>query len=151
ELISKLIKCGVIEKDEIVLDFFSGSATTAQAVLEVNAEDQGRRKFIMVQLPQSIDESHTAFKEGFKTISELGIERIRRAAKSIVNGQLSMINEKKAELEKIINGQLLMVNGQWMFPENVLIDEKAESLLAEINNCQLTIDHLDTGFRVYRL
>lgn len=83
ELISKLIKCGLVEKDEIVLDFFSGSATTAQSVLEVNAEDQGSRKFIMVQLPQPIDENHTAFKEGFKTISELGIERIRRAANKI--------------------------------------------------------------------
>lgn len=150
-LISKLIKCGVIEKDEIVLDFFSGSATTAQSVLEVNAEDQGRRKFILVQLPQSIDESHTAFKEGFKTISELGIERIRRAAKSIVNGQLAMVNEKKAQLEKLVNGQLVMVNGKWAIPQGLLIDKKAENLLKEINHLQFTIDHLDTGFRVYRL
>lgn len=80
ELISKLIKSGVIENNEIVLDFFSGSATTAQSVLEVNAEEQGNRKFIMVQLPQQIDENHTAFKEGFRTISELGIARICRSA-----------------------------------------------------------------------
>lgn len=137
--------------DGICLDFFSGSATTAHAVMQLNAEDGGKRKFIMVQLPEATDEKSEAYKAGYKNICEIGKERIRRAAKSIVNGQLSMINEKKAELEKIINGQLLMVNGQWMFPENVLIDEKAESLLAEINNCQLTIDHLDTGFRVYRL
>lgn len=83
ELISKLIKAGIIRENEIVLDFFSGSATTAQSVLEVNAEDQGRRKFIMVQIPQPIDESHTAYKEGFKTISELGIARIRKAANKI--------------------------------------------------------------------
>lgn len=150
-LLSRMLTLANLEKDSIVLDFFSGSATTAHAVMQLNAEDAGNRKYIMVQLPEVTDEKSEAYKAGYKNICEIGKERIRRAAKSIVNGQLAMVNEKKAELEKIINGQLLMVNGQWMFPENVLIDEKAESLLAEINNCQLTIDHLDTGFRVYRL
>ena len=105
----------------------------------------------MVQLPEATDEKNEAYKAGYKNICEIGKERIRRAAKSIVNGQLSMVNEKKAELEKLINGKLIMDNGQWKFSEGLLIDEKAESMLQEINRLQFTINHLDTGFRVYRL
>jgi adenine-specific DNA-methyltransferase len=82
-LISKLIKSGLINDDEIVLDFFSGSATTAQSILELNAADMGRRKFIMVQIPQIIDENHIAFSEGIKTISQLGVERIKRVSTKI--------------------------------------------------------------------
>ena len=82
-LISKLIKSGLINDDEIVLDFFSGSATTAQSILELNAEDMGIRKFIMVQIPQIIDENHIAFSEGIKTISQLGLERIKRVSTKI--------------------------------------------------------------------
>ena len=65
--------------DAIVLDFFSGSATTAQAVMQQNAEDGGHRKFIMVQLPESCDEKSEAYKAGYKNICEIGKERIRRA------------------------------------------------------------------------
>jgi adenine-specific DNA-methyltransferase len=67
----------------IILDFFSGSATTAHAVMQLNAEDGGRRKFIMVQLPEETDEKSEAFKAGYKNICEIGKERIRRAAKKI--------------------------------------------------------------------
>jgi adenine-specific DNA-methyltransferase len=69
--------------DEIVLDFFSGSATTAHSILKLNAEDNGERKFIMVQLPEITDEKSYAFKAGFKTIAEIGKERIRRAGNKI--------------------------------------------------------------------
>jgi adenine-specific DNA-methyltransferase len=68
---------------EIVLDFFSGSATTAHAVLRQNAEDGGNRKFIMVQLPETTDEKSEAYKAGYKTIAEISKERIRRAAAKI--------------------------------------------------------------------
>jgi len=139
------------DKNFLVLDFFSGSATTAHAVMQLNAEDAGNRKYIMVQLPEVTDEKSEAYKAGYKNICEIGKERIRRAAKSIVNGQLAMVNEKKAQLEKLVNGQLVMVNGKWAIPQGLLIDEKAENLLKEINHLQFTIDHLDTGFRVYRL
>ena len=71
------------DKDSIVLDFFSGSATTAHAVMQLNAEDGGHRKFIMVQLPEETDDNSEARKAGYKTISELGKERIRRAGKKI--------------------------------------------------------------------
>lgn len=68
---------------EIVLDFFSGSATTAHAVMQLNAEDGGHRKFIMVQLPEKCDEASEAYKAGYKTICEIGKERIRRAGDKI--------------------------------------------------------------------
>ena len=69
--------------DDIILDFFSGSATTAHAVMQLNAEDQGNRKYIMVQLPEATDEKSEAYKAGYKNISEIGKERIRRAAQKI--------------------------------------------------------------------
>lgn len=69
--------------DEVILDFFSGSATTAHAVMELNAEDGGCRKYIMVQLPEPCDEKSEAYKAGFKNIAEIGKERIRRAGKKI--------------------------------------------------------------------
>lgn len=69
--------------NDVVLDFFSGSATTAHAVMQLNAEDNGNRTFIMVQLPEPCDEKSEAFKAGYKTIAEIGKERIRRAGKKI--------------------------------------------------------------------
>ena len=71
------------DEDSIVLDFFAGSATTAHAVMQLNAEDSGNRKFIMVQLPELCDEKTEAFKAGYKTIAEISKERIRRAAAKI--------------------------------------------------------------------
>lgn len=70
-------------KNDIILDFFAGSATTAHAVISLNAEDNGNRKFIMVQLPETCDEKSEAYKAGYKTIAEIGKERIRRAGKKI--------------------------------------------------------------------
>lgn len=71
------------DKESIILDFFSGSATTAHAVMQLNAEDGGNRKFIMVQLPEKCDEKSEAYKAGYKSICEIGKERIRRAGKKI--------------------------------------------------------------------
>ncbi|MEW6520101.1 MAG: site-specific DNA-methyltransferase [Thermodesulfobacteriota bacterium] len=75
--------CGLIKKNDLVLDFFAGSAVSAHAVLDLNQEDGGNRKFIMMQLPESCDEKSEAFKAGYKTIAEIGKERIRRAGKKI--------------------------------------------------------------------
>ena len=84
KLISKLILSATrIDKDAIILDFFSGSGTTAQATLQVNASDKGNRKFIMVQLPEVCDETSEAFKAGYQTIAEISKERIRRAGTKI--------------------------------------------------------------------
>lgn len=80
--ITRLLQIGT-SKDSLILDFFSGSATTAHAVMKLNAEDGGKRKFIMVQLPEVTDEKSEARKAGYKTICEIGEERIRRAGRKI--------------------------------------------------------------------
>jgi adenine-specific DNA-methyltransferase len=112
-----------MEDGDIVLDFFAGSCTTAHAVMQLNAEDGGNRKFVMIQLPEKTDEDSEAYKAGYKTIADIGKERIRRAAK-MINDELLMMNEKNA---------------------------KKEPQLFE-NNSPLTIHNspLDTGFRVYK-
>ncbi|MGI6412337.1 MAG: site-specific DNA-methyltransferase [Syntrophomonadaceae bacterium] len=74
----------VPDSNAIILDFFSGSATTAHAVMQLNAEDGGNRKFIMVQLPEPCDEKSEAYKAGYKTVAEIGKERIRRAGRKIL-------------------------------------------------------------------
>lgn len=89
--------------DDIILDFFSGSATTAHAVMQLNAEDGGRRKFIMVQLPEKCDEKSEAYKAGYKNICEIGKERIRRAGEKILKEQLannnSTLNSPNSKLD----------------------------------------------------
>jgi len=91
QLIKYLVQTFTNKKD-IILDFFSGSATTAQAVIEQNEEDHGTRKYILVQIEEKCDPDGEAFKAGFKTICDVGKERIRRAGKQILSagGQLSM-------------------------------------------------------------
>ena len=91
-LIAKLVQSVTAEED-MILDFFSGSATTAHAVMQLNAEDKGHRKFIMVQLPEATDEKSEAYKAGYKTICEIGKERIRRAGQKIRNEQLGIRND----------------------------------------------------------
>lgn len=120
-LIKFLIKIAT-NKSDLVLDFFSGSATTAHAVMQLNAEDGGRRKFIMVQLPEPCDEKSEAYKAGYKNICEIGKERIRRAGAKI-----------KEDLG--LRGKEL---------------GKAEQLSLTPNPCILT-PNLDTGFRVLKL
>jgi adenine-specific DNA-methyltransferase len=104
-LIKRLLSL-VVEPNDIILDFFSGSATTAHAVMQLNAEDGGNRKFIMVQLPEPCDENSEAFKAGYKTIAEIGKERIRRAGKKIVDelkkkNQQTKLGEKPVEASKL--------------------------------------------------
>ena len=77
-LINQSISGELINEDEIILDFFAGTGTTAQAVFELNKEDELNRKFILVQLPEQIDPKSDAYKEGYKTIADICKERIRR-------------------------------------------------------------------------
>ena len=84
-LINPLVRVGTPEKNDIVLDFFSGSSTTAHAVIQLNAEDNGNRKFIMVQLPEVTDQKSEAYKAGYSNICEIGKERIRRAGEKILS------------------------------------------------------------------
>ena len=93
-LLEKIIKIGT-KKDDIVLDFFSGSATTAHSVMQLNAEDMGNRQYIMVQLPEMTEENSEAFRSGYVNICEIGKERIRRAGEKI--------KEENAEKEGIEN------------------------------------------------
>ena len=87
------------EKEDIILDFFSGSATTAHSVMQLNAEDGGNRKYIMVQLPELCDESSEAYKAGYKNICEIGKERIRRAGKKIKSDEsLPLENREKLDI-----------------------------------------------------
>jgi adenine-specific DNA-methyltransferase len=83
-------------KDDLILDFFSGSATTAHAVIQLNTEDGGNRKYIMVQIPEKTDTSSEAYKAGYKNICEIGKERIRRAGKKILEE-----NRDKPGIEKL--------------------------------------------------
>ena len=82
-LIVDFIRIG-LNKDDIILDFFSGSATTSHAVMQLNAEDDGNRKYIMIQLPEITDVKSEAFKAGYKNICEIGKERIRRAGDKVL-------------------------------------------------------------------
>ena len=75
----------VTDRDSVVLDFFSGSATTAHAVMNRNAQDRGSRRFIMVQLPEPIDQSDAAYRKGYRTICEIGKERIRKAGDALIS------------------------------------------------------------------
>lgn len=98
ELIKSMLYL-VSKECDIILDFFSGSATTAHAVMQLNAEDGGNRKFIMVQLPEKTDEKSEAYKAGYKNICEIGKERIRRAGKKIKEE-----NKDKEGIEKLDTG-----------------------------------------------
>ena len=95
-----LIKALILQattQDSIILDFFSGSATTAHAIMQLNAEDGGHRKFIMVQLPEPCDEKSEAYKAGYKNICEIGKERIRRAGEKILQSVTSGAGNSKGE------------------------------------------------------
>lgn len=91
----KFLMTIIADEDALILDFFSGSATTAHAVMQLNAEDGGHRKFIMVQLPEVTDEKSEAYRAGYRNICEIGKERIRRAGTKIA----AAAGEKAAELD----------------------------------------------------
>ncbi|MBZ0181769.1 MAG: site-specific DNA-methyltransferase [Melioribacteraceae bacterium] len=137
DLIKNLTKSNFTENN-IVLDFFSGSATTAHAVMQLNAEDGGKRKFIMVQLPEETEESSEAYKAGYKTIAEIGKERIRRAGKKIKEEFLDKYTKELEKINKELEQESLEGNDE-------LNEQKAE-LEAKIEH----IKKLDTGFRVYK-
>ena len=122
--IAKKLISTICRSDEIILDFFSGSATTAHAVMQLNAEDGGNRKFIMVQLPEPCDEKSEAYKAGYKTICDIGEERIRRAGKKI-----------KEELEKPKQ-------------QSIYQGDSSTALRSAQNDAGA---QLDIGFRVLRL
>ncbi|MFM9532547.1 site-specific DNA-methyltransferase [Lysinibacillus sp. IITD104] len=119
QLVKDFIK-SFVKPHEIVLDYFSGSATTAHATMQMNAEDGGNRKFIMVQLPEALDENSEAYKEGYRTICNIGEERIRQAGENI-----------KAELlEKNKNAGILDDN----FQDPIALDIGFKVLKLDVSN-----------------
>lgn len=130
-------------KNSIILDFFSGSATTAHAVMQLNAEDGGNRKFIMVQLSEKTDEKSEAYKAGYKNICEIGKERIRRAGKKIKEENAGKEGIDKLDtgfrVLKLDNSNMLDVyytpkdfTEQDLFADNVKPDRTAEDLLFQV-------------------
>ena len=141
ESLVKTLSLQATKKDSIILDFFSGSATTAHAVMQLNAEDGGHRKFIMVQLPEPCDEASEAYKAGYKNICEIGKERIRRAGDKIKE----VLLEDGIEIRKIAkykkeHGDLEGFSyAEW--------EESPEVIHAK----KKMADSLDIGFRVLKL
>lgn len=138
------------DKDAIVLDFFSGSATTAHAVMQLNAEDGGHRKFICVQLPEKTDEQSEAYKAGYKTICEIGKERIRRAGEKIKDGlkrvdiYVSAIGEiaKDKYIKSQIESYVLEVKNKWIENEDnpqIEVNKVIETIKTIINSKDDTI------------
>lgn len=141
-MVETIVRIGAPNEDSIILDFFSGSATTAHAVMQLNAEDGGHRKFIMVQLPEVCEEGTEAAKAGYKNICEIGKERIRRAARKIrEDNSLTTQNQDlgfkvfKLDTSNIIPWnpepdkiELLLRNAV----ENILVDRTRQDLLYEV-------------------
>lgn len=139
-LLSNIVMLGA-DKDSFILDFFSGSSTTAHAVMKLNAEDGGNRKFIMVQLPEKTDEKSEAYKAGYKNICEIGKERIRRAGKKVKEeAGLSAQNlDTGFRVLKLDTSNMEDVyytpqefELQSLFNENVKADRTNEDLLSQV-------------------
>ena len=142
KLLLKLLLIGA-NKEDIVLDFFSGSATTAHAVMQLNAEDGGHRKFIMVQLPEATDEKSEAYKAGYENICEIGKERIRRAGKKILEE-----NSDKEGIENLdIGFRVLKLDDSNMTDVYYSSDEYSQDLLARLeSNIKTDRNDLDLLF-----
>lgn len=134
DMIKSLVKL-VNDDDFIILDFFSGSATTAHAVMQLNAEDGGNRQFIMVQLPELCDEKSEAYKAGYKNICEIGKERIRRAGKKILEEQAHLKGFAKANAAKDKPEPYALFTNS----------EEGKELQCEVAKT------LDVGFKVFKL
>lgn len=139
-LIERFLRMSNLQKDSIILDFFSGSGTTAHAVMQLNAEDGGNRKFIMVQLPELTDEKSEAYKAGYKTICEIGKERIRRAGKKIKEEQALMSGNLDTGFRvlKLADSNLVDVERtpsettqSTLFEGKVKVDRNAEDFLLQ--------------------
>jgi len=162
--IQYLISLGSSNSD-LILDFFSGSGTTAQAVMEMNKEDGGNRKCICIQLPELCDEKSEAYKAGYKTISELSIERIKRVITKILNEKQLLINQN-AEFQKEIEGYEKIIEDLKEKETPQLFDSKKHSKeieknLNKINDLKFKIienleqiekiDFSDLGLKILKL
>ena len=130
-MLSDLIEYSVnSDLNDIILDFFAGSCTTAQSVINVNSVDNGNRKFICVQLPEPTEESSDTFKAGYKNIADIGKERIRRAGEKILNEKIEELTILKSKVE----GTILQ-----------------DDIKKQIEELERNIETLDIGFKVFKL
>ncbi len=150
-LMHRLLTLANLQPDSIVFDFFSGSASTAQAVMQLNAADGGNRKFIMVQLPEVCDVKGEAYNAGYNNICEIGKERIRRAGKKILEEQKSrggdLFSEKKNDLDvgfRVLKLDTSNMEKVYYFPEQLRQDE----LLGLISNIKAGRTDEDLLFQV---
>ena len=160
--IERILRIATYDND-IILDFFSGSATTAHAVMQLNAEDGGKRKFIMVQLPEETEETSEAFKAGYKNICEIGKERIRRAGAKIKEGLRHDANTRLGDHKADDDQMILWSHGETKINEVTREDltysnengemkkRETHSPQAEKDRYYYNSDLLDTGFRVLKL
>lgn len=135
------------ENDDIILDFFSGSATTAHAVMQLNADDGGNRQFIMVQLPELTDEKSEAYKAGYKNICEIGKERIRRAGAKIKAEEMSKISQKSGASPDLVNLGIVSSFDLGSGCEATYKNNQTKTFSQNGENQKL----LDTGFKVFKL
>lgn len=142
-LLNRILTIANVKKDDFILDFFSGSATTAHAVMQLNAEDGSKRKFIMVQLPETCAESSEAYKAGYKNICEIGKERIRRAGKKIKEENplttqdldigFRVLKCDSSNMEDVYyTPQEYMDKQQDLFQDNIKTDRSDEDLLFQV-------------------
>lgn len=135
-LIKRVIRMTSISKDDLILDFFAGSGTTAHSVFDLNKEDGGNRKYICIQLPELCDEKSEAFKAGYKTIADISKERIRRAGRKI-----------KSEIDqeiKTLTDKIKILEGELPTQET---KKEIENLQSQIS----TLQSQDLGFKVLKL
>ena len=148
-LIKYLMEVSKVKENDIVLDFFSGSASTADAVMQLNADDGGKRKFIMIQLSEKIDDKEDAYKRGYKYITDIGKERIRRAGKQIKNETnvdidygFRVYKVDSSNMKDVYYSPTDLQQSQLnIFESNVKEDRTAEDLLTQvILDLGLTLD-----------
>ena len=155
-LLLRLLTLANLKDDSIILDFFSGSATTAHAVLKNNVEKFLSCRFIMVQLPEKIDPDSNTYKAGYKNICEIGEERIRLAGKQVLDNLENTLKTKEIRLDKILNAkpsatvQLLLSDKRKEIAKAVY-EKEAVPLMNEIEDIKAKIKKLDIGFRVLKL
>ena len=143
-MIKKTIEIGSNNSD-IILDFFSGSATTAHSVMQLNAEDEGNRKYIMVQLPELCDESSEAYKAGYKNICEIGKERIRRAGEKIKSDE-SLLIENREKLD--IGFKVFKLDSSNIKEWDTNTEDLQQTLLESMENIKSDRNSLDVLYEI---
>ena len=145
KLLKELIRTSILKEENIILDFFSGSATTAHSVMQLNAEDGGNRKYIMVQLPELCKEDSEAYKAGYKNICEIGKERIRRAGDKIrTDESLPLENREKLD----IGFKVFKLDSSNIKEWDTSTNDLQQSLLDSIDSIKSNRNSLDVLYEI---